>query len=1300
MTFHFNIKRKVALWYTVGLQLCILQLKAQTYLNPNTVSTPLSAGEYYHNTQIILNPGFHFTASSGNSLHLYVTGTNCVPATTAISQSQNYVLTTIPRIKGYNPSNTTYTICEVMKTVQYLDGIGRPLQTVTVKGNADATKDIIQPFGYDPYGREAIKYLPYVATDDNSGSYRSDALSGSSGYTNSGQRAYYLNTTEASGVVNIGTGQVPYAETRFEASPLNRQVEQGAPGLNWQIAGGHTSTSEYHLNTSTDAIRFWVIGISGGASYTTTYSANTLYKSIAIDPNGHSATKFTDLEGHLICKKVQSGTGTEITTDYIYDDLGNLRYVIPPLPSADAVNPSVSLPSSFSETDNAFLNFFYGYHYDGRKRVIAKKIPGKAWVYSVYNAINQPILTQDALQAANHIWLFTKYDGNGRIVQTGEYASTASASTLQNSSDSFTGTLWEKHTGSASNYGYSHDSYPDITTSGSNKVLTTTYYDNYDVLNNTAVNPNSGVFTAPSTLIDTLAQSPRGLPTAAIVNVLGTTSYLFSVTYYDTQGRSVKTIKQFYQGGATAYNKYDSEETQYSFNSDIVQSTRKHYPASSTVQLTAVTSHSYDHLNRKTYLRQQYVTPSATGPVVTLAKYEYNDLGQVKTKHLHSTQVGLPLASSFLQHIDYRYTARGWLSRINTPSNLTDENYSSLFDVFAEQLDYDTPNSSYSGTAQYNGNISTLSWQTKVPSTLSMTQEVKGYSYVYDALNRLTNASSKATTTGNGQQDEALTYDALGNILSLSRRNTASSYLNNLTYSYTAAGVRGSRLNGVTDNGTVTESYNSSYTYDNNGNAYSDAKKTISSIIYNSLNLPAVVSLSGKTINYWYDANGVKLERVTKVGATVVDDRSYDDGIEYLGSTIDLIQTEEGRALPSSGAYIFQYNALDHLGDIRALFGDANNNGVLSADEISQVSDYYAFGREITPLNASTPQRYKYNGKELQDDLNQYDYGARFYDPLIGRWNGLDPLAEKYDWASPYKYAGNNPVNVTDPNGMIEVQDSYGGNVSVSSNSHYSASGDYASEGGTYGSEGAFRNAQPKVADAFFQGQADANAESNNNGPPTKKPIQKGYWATFYDNLANRNMMGEVTSQWNRWIDHPDEFFTDGATGLGQLTYKAGSLLYGPTWVNMYHNAVNYIKAPPEQKALLDANDLSSSFVGFATYAPLGFSTGIRGNAILNSGLTFEEYKATQGGTQTLAKIETASGIQRISTEFHHAIITQRLQKSFNLPNWLVNNKINVWKLNTVQHSLIDPYRYNFLRAGFKPQISWVGNNYNWFTKF
>jgi RHS repeat-associated protein len=91
--------------------------------------------------------------------------------------------------------------------------------------------------------------------------------------------------------------------------------------------------------------------------------------------------------------------------------------------------------------------------------------------------------------------------------------------------------------------------------------------------------------------------------------------------------------------------------------------------------------------------------------------------------------------------------------------------------------------------------------------------------------------------------------------------------------------------------------------------------------------------------------------------------------------------------------------------------------------------EYQEIGENVVlypPLNANDKLRYnyKYNGKELQDELglNMYDYGARNYDPALGRWMNIDPLAEKRQWLSPYNYVQNNPLIRIDPDGRTDYK--------------------------------------------------------------------------------------------------------------------------------------------------------------------------------------------------------------------------------------------------------------------------------------
>ncbi|MCH6202198.1 hypothetical protein MMU07_21655, partial [Aquiflexum sp. LQ15W] len=106
-----------------------------------------------------------------------------------------------------------------------------------------------------------------------------------------------------------------------------------------------------------------------------------------------------------------------------------------------------------------------------------------------------------------------------------------------------------------------------------------------------------------------------------------------------------------------------------------------------------------------------------------------------------------------------------------------------------------------------------------------------------------------------------------------------------------------------------------------------------------------------------------------------------------------------------------------------------DNFRILSTPSITvQVTHYYPFGMEMPALSYQAPainkNRYLYNGKELIEDngLQYYDYGARMYDPAIGRWGVVDPLAEIAPDKTPYHFVSNNPINRIDPDGLTDYE--------------------------------------------------------------------------------------------------------------------------------------------------------------------------------------------------------------------------------------------------------------------------------------
>ena len=394
----------------------------------------------------------------------------------------------------------------------------------------------------------------------------------------------------------------------------------------------------------------------------------------------------------------------------------------------------------------------------------------------------------------------------------------------------------------------------------------------------------------------------------------------------------------------------------------------------------------------------------------TLSSIEYDEIGQITSK-----QVG-----DALQTINYSYNVRGWLKSINDPNNLGD-------DLFAFQINYNDPQNFgnfENPDALFNGNISQTLWNSASVNNTGNPVSNR-YSYSYDALNRI----KTATDNTSNYNVSNITYDKMGNIESLSRNGFQDGDLVDmdvLTYGYDS----GNKLLSVNDTGHKDFSFidktNSSneYTYDVNGNMKTDSNKGITSITYNHLNLPTTIEVNSGVINYIYDAKGVKLEKVTSDGSY----RGYAGNYIYESGVLEIITNEVGFIIAHNETFRQAYKFVDHLNNIRITYSDLNQDGTIDPEEeLFQVLNYYPYGLRdkgydstVNPNINPVARQFLFGTKELQNELDLiwYDIVARNYDPALGRWMNLDPLAEKMRRHSPYNYGFDNPIFFTDPDGM------------------------------------------------------------------------------------------------------------------------------------------------------------------------------------------------------------------------------------------------------------------------------------------
>ncbi|NTS39868.1 hypothetical protein HRG84_03045 [Flavisolibacter sp. BT320] len=850
-----------------------------------------------------------------------------------------------------NPNNLTVTttLDKAVMTSQYVDGLGRPIQTV-VKGITPLGKDLVTPVVYDAFGREEVKYLPFAANSTGGNTSVSDGLF---------KRNPFQQDSAFSKAQYPGEAYF-YGQTMFEASPLNRVLESFAPGDSWAGTAGQALATNrrsvktsYLINAVSDSVRIWIPSatVSSAPSSTTRYGAGELYKTVTTDEQGKQVVEYKDKEGKVVLKKVQlattPGTGHVgwLCTYYVYDDLNQLRFVLQP----QAVALMLAAGNwTITTTQRDELCFYYGY--DGRGRMNIKKVPGAGEVHMVYDIRDRLVMTQDANLRAGSKWLVTIYDTLNRPFLTGLYNSAATRATHQTAADNLPAAAYPFPTNVPPGSGW--------------ELLTETGYDSYDnlpsgapssALDNTHITATNFILSDFNTAATGYAQQisrslqTKGLPTWTKVKVLGTASdFLYTVTLYDEKGRVVQVKSTNVTSGT------DVATTQYDFSGKVLRTHVKHQKSGTLANIYQVlTKMGYDAAGRVTTVKKRVnnnMTSNSTDK--TILVNSYNELGQLKTKGLGTNPLNTNVA---LETLGYDYNIRGWMLGVNrayAKSTAAGTNY------FGFDLGYDrTAIQTAGGTSlgnfakgAFNGNITGMVWKSRGDN------EIRRYDFTYDNVNRLTGAAFKQYTGGDFNLNagidfsvSGLSYDANGNILTQNQRGwkiTGSATIDSLLYSYTPGtnkllnvydrandattklgDFRTSTLHptqGVKATTTV------DYSYDANGNLVKDLNKNLvtfggaNGIVYNHLNLPQTITVKASgtankgTIQYVYDAAGNKLKKITTEGAKVTT-TLYMIGT-YQNDSLQFLPHEEGRLRPIQNIqapFVYDYMLKDHLGNVR-----------------------------------------------------------------------------------------------------------------------------------------------------------------------------------------------------------------------------------------------------------------------------------------------------------------------------------------------------------------------------------------------
>ena len=494
----------------------------------------------------------------------------------AQDSSQNYILT-----RTMLKSDTKSYLSKVV----YYDGLGRPFQTVNkaIENTNKKGVSLATLQEYDAAGRETKTWLPAVITPD----YLAPA------------------SFKSSAPASHGNDSRPYQEAVYETSPQNRIVKQYGAGADWH--SGHPVATEFMGNSATAQLRCtrYKVTSAGALEASGDYANGTLNVTRTTDEDGNMSYTFMDKIGRTLLERRMNGSEA-LDTYYVYDNYGNLCYVLPP-----AINGNIS-------TDNLNL-YAYQYNYDGCNRCIRKKLPGTQYIEYVYDNSDRLTFSQDgsqrALSAQN--WTYYKYDQLNRLTEQGLCTN-------------------------------------KVTTSGTT-VHIMNYYDSYSFIGTQG-------FTGSNFSTDTSGYGKGALTGQMVAGING--NPVWKAFYYDIRGREVKRVE------SNAMNGYDMTTTSYSFTNKPLTLPHVHTSGSKNLTEVHTYSYDYaDRLSKVQHkLDNNTIVTLAEYTYDDLGRMEQKKLGGTAHSSTYSYNIRSWLTgitgSKFTQTLAYNNSTAGYNGNI------------------------------------------------------------------------------------------------------------------------------------------------------------------------------------------------------------------------------------------------------------------------------------------------------------------------------------------------------------------------------------------------------------------------------------------------------------------------------------------------------------------------------------------------------------------------------------------------------------------------------------------------------------